>query len=40
MIVAIDVHYREEEAKAVAVIFKDWEDSEAFEFKIAYLKTA
>ena len=40
MIVAIDVHYKQEEAKIVAVLFDDWTDSEARNFLIKYMPIA
>ena len=37
MILALDVHYREKEAKAVGVLFH-WEDAESIEVLVEYIK--
>ena len=37
MIIAIDVHYKHDEAKIVAVRFDHWTDSEARDFLIKYM---
>jgi deoxyribonuclease V len=37
MILAIDVHYRETEAKVVGLIFKDWVDEKATETVITFV---
>lgn len=38
MKIAIDVHYRETEAKVVGVLFKDWQDPTPFEIKTLFTK--
>ncbi|MEL7146525.1 MAG: endonuclease V [Bacteroidota bacterium] len=40
MIVAIDVHYRKETAKIVAVLFNHWTDIQATDFLIKYMPIA
>ena len=37
MILAIDVHYREREAKVVGLLFKDWTDEKATEVVITFV---
>lgn len=40
MLVAIDVHYRDKEAKVVAVLFNHWTDEEALRFRTCYVPVA
>lgn len=40
MILAIDVHYREQTAKVVCAVLKDWKDPAAMHYWIKYVPTA